>query len=1158
MPASLLTRRVARSFLALVAAVLVVFGFTVACGAAEKFAEQPTAEAIEFFEKQVRPVLIERCYECHSGKTEEPKGNLRLDSRAALLAGGDTGPAIIPGDAKGSLLIDAVNYGDLYEMPPKSKLPAKEIAALTRWVELGAPWPGGDAATVATQEDAFDLEKRRASHWCWQPIERHTPPSVKDNAWPRDALDRFILARLENAGLSPADQADRATWLRRVTFDLTGLPPTPEELHALLADDSPTAFERVVDRLLASPRFGERWGRHWLDLVRYAESRGHEFDYNIPNVWHYRDYVIRALNADVPYDQFVSEHVAGDLLPGPRLNPSEGFNESILGTGFWFLGEWVHSPVDIRQDECDRFDNMVDVFGKTFLGLTIGCARCHDHKFDALAQTDYYALTGYLQSSAYRQTRFDSDENNRRIALGLDQLDRQAAPHIATAVAQRYKDVVARMDGYLLAARDVLGSGVKERTPAGKEQLAGSAKEYGVDAKRLADWVTHLRAAGNNENDPFYGFARLSAVSSDNSALRRAEIDALRTEWSQQLARITRQREELETIADFATMRSADWIADGVTFGLGPRRPGELQLAADDEAPLVEVAEYGSARRDPLWNGLKLTAGTEAASGRLSKWNRAGRTVRTPTFEITRPNVYYLVRGTGHSYAVVDSHRMINGPLHGSLLKDIKTGGALAWVGHNVDRYHGHRAHMEFIAEGDQPLEVLMVVQSDAPPGDLLGGPNRMLLATLEATREGTIGDVAHQWQQAFAKAYLALEHNTLDSLPDKSDAARLINWMLKHPALCRTTDARVEQQVGQAVAEYRRRRDELVAQIQWESRTAPAMWDGDGENERLLIRGNPGTAGEPVPRGMPIALGGPRKDSNLVGSGRRELARQLTDPGNPLVSRVIVNRVWHHLFGRGLCASVDNFGVLGTEPTHPELLDYLASELIRDGWSQKRMIRRLVLSSTYRMASTADPKSEQADPANLLLHRQNVRRLEAEVIRDTLLSLSGRLDNRMYGKSVNVYLTPFMQGRGRPPQGPLDGNGRRSIYISIRRNFLSPMMLAFDTPQPFNTVGRRNVSNVPAQALTLMNDPLVIEQARMWARRLLANESTTDERLTAVYAAALARRPTEEERAAAIDFLHTQGREYSLPPEAASRDERVWTDLCHVLINAKEFIFIN
>ena len=384
--------------------VLMVFGLVVIAqrGQAEP---PPDPSALEFFEREVRPLLVGRCQECHGAKKQ--KGDLRLDSRAAVLAGGSTGPAVVPGKAGESLLVDAINYGDLYQMPPKSKLPASEIAVLTRWIDMGAPWPGDDrpksAAKVAA---AFDLEAR-AKHWSFRPIRAPEPPEVRDRAWPKDAIDRFILAALEAKGLAPAPEADRRTLIRRATFDLIGLPPEPAEIDAFLEDESPDAFEKVVDRLLASPHYGERWGRHWLDLVRYAETAGHEFDYDLPDASGYRDYVIRALNADLPYDQFVVEQVAGDLLDPPRRHPTEGFNESILGTGFFFLGEGTHSPVDLREEEAQRLDNQIDVFSKTFLGLTVACARCHDHKFDAISTKDYYALAGYLQSSRSVQAFID-------------------------------------------------------------------------------------------------------------------------------------------------------------------------------------------------------------------------------------------------------------------------------------------------------------------------------------------------------------------------------------------------------------------------------------------------------------------------------------------------------------------------------------------------------------------------------------------------------------------------------------------------------------------------------------------------------------------------------------------------------------------------------
>jgi Protein of unknown function (DUF1553) len=339
---------------------------------------------------------------------------------------------------------------------------------------------------------------------------------------------------------------------------------------------------------------------------------------------------------------------------------------------------------------------------------------------------------------------------------------------------------------------------------------------------------------------------------------------------------------------------------------------------------------------------------------------------------------------------------------------------------------------------------------------------------------------------------------------------------------------------------------------------TAPAMLDGNGVNEHLLIRGSSKTPGPEVPRRFLEAIAGDAPISCDAGSGRLELARQIVDRTNPFASRVFVNRVWHHLFGTGIVRSVDNFGVMGDLPTHPELLDHLADTFIRDGWSTKRLIRAIVLSRAYRMSSHPG-EQEALDPQNRLLHRMALRRLEAEPIRDAILAVSGSLDGRMFGPSVPVHLTPYMQGRGRPESsGPLDGNGRRSLYLEVRRNFLGPMMLAFDAPTPFTTIGRRNVSNVPAQALILLNDPFVIEQAGRWAERVLKEEGTPEERVSRMYRRAFSRTPERKEVEEALAFLESQGREIGLADEAWEMDRRVWADLAHVLVNSKEFVFVN
>ena len=379
---------------------------------------------------------------------------MRLDLAGGIFAGGERGPAVAPYDVEQSRLLRAVSYSDPeLSMPPRGKLSDEEIDVLRRWVERGAPAPVDREAIARESAESFDLEAR-LSHWAFQPVEDPELPDVAHAAWPAVELDHFVLAAVEEAGFEPAPPADRAAQLRRLSFDLIGLPPTPEELEVFLADERGDAWERQVDRLLASPHFGERWGRHWLDLVRYAETRGHEFDYPLPNAWQYRDYVVRALNADVPYDRLVREHVAGDLLAEPRPNPEGGWNEAPLGTGFWFFHEEVHSPVDTRADETDRTANKLDVLSRAFLGLTVACARCHDHKFDAISTRDYYALAGFPESSHYRQLRFETDETNRAVAEELEAQRRERRRRAAREVAASLEVELDDVERYLLATRD--------------------------------------------------------------------------------------------------------------------------------------------------------------------------------------------------------------------------------------------------------------------------------------------------------------------------------------------------------------------------------------------------------------------------------------------------------------------------------------------------------------------------------------------------------------------------------------------------------------------------------------------------------------------------------------------------------------------------------
>ncbi len=1121
-----------------------ILGLVLLSAGASRAAAQPAGSdsaGLEFFEKKVRPVLVEHCYKCHSAQAKKVKGGLLLDSREGLLRGGDTGPALVPGKPEQSRLIEAIGYKNVdLQMPPKGKLPDPVIADLTRWVQTGAAWPN-EKTSQSAAKDVLDIQARKQRHWAWQPLQSPQLPTVQDSAWVREPVDAFILSRRESKHLKPAGPADRRTLLRRVTFDLIGLPPTAAEIEAFLRDESPLAFARVVDRLLASPHFGERWGRHWLDLVRYAESRGHELDYTTPNAYQYRDYVIRALNADVPHDQLVTEHLAGDLLDRPRLHPREGFNESILGTGFWFLGEEVHSPVDTRQDEADRFDNRIDVMTKAFLGLTVSCARCHDHKFDAISSKDYYALFAFLESSSYRLARFDSLETNRRVAAELARWQEKSRPELQDAVAASLRPTVARLADYLLAAR--------EGTARSPREVGAIAEARRLNPEVLAAWVRQLAEAAKDPEDPFYLWTHVAADPATRDPRRFREVLAAVGEGLRQRAKIAASAPaNSQVVIDYSRIKADAWMPDGSGFGCGPRQPGEVLLSGDGRIHLVE---RGAAVYDRAWDGLRTAPGAENDPSAIGKAIRAGRTIRTPSFSLTTGKVFYLVRGTGQAYAAVGQHTLINGPLHAQLVKPLDTKAAYQWVAHDLTAYQGLLTHIEFTALAGHDLEIAQIIQAEQPPV-LIGNANFILSHVLGEDDVNSLQALAERYQRLFAEAAGGLAKDASARPNAAHDCARLVNWSLAHSDLFKEGCDTLRQAAERFGAEQKR----ILRDARLESRLALAMLDGSGVDERVFVRGSPKALGEPAPRRFLEALAGPAPLPIAKGSGRLELARQMTDPKiNPLLPRVLVNRVWHHLFGRGIVASVDNFGVLGELPTHPELLDHLASRFVRESWSLKKLIRELVLSNTYQMASQTGPDADQADPQDLLLHRMRVRRLEGEAIRDAMLAVSGRLEEKLYGPSVPVHLTPFLDGRGKPASGPLDGDGRRSLYLAVRRNFLSPFLLTFDTPIPFSTVGRRSVSNVPAQALILLNDPFVHQQAEVWAHSVLAQPGSTDERIAKMYTSAFAREPTASELEACRAFLEQQSR---LHQASGTEDVRPWKDLAHTLFNVKEFIYLN
>ena len=1112
----------------------------------------------QFFESRIRPLLVEKCYSCHSAQAKKLKGGLYADSPQGLLKGGDSGPAIVPGDPEQSRLIDAVRYGnpDL-QMPPKSRLAEGQVADLTEWVKRGAPWPAEKGtASAGPARPVFDLQKRKAEHWAWQPIRQQQAPAVKNAQWPRGPIDCFVLNKLESAGLSPAPDADRRTLIRRACFDLTGLPPTPQEVQAFVDDQSPKAFETVVDRLLASPQFGERWARHWLDLVRYAETRGHEFDYPIPNAWRYRDYVVRALNDDVPYDQFVTEHLAGDLLNRPRLNPAEGFNESVLGTGFWFLGEEIHSPVDIRQDEADRMNNRLDTMTKAVLGLTVGCARCHDHKFDAISTKDYYALTGTLISSSYRQVPFESLEQNRHVAAQLQSLRDTARPALFKLTADAAAPGIARTADVLLAAREVLLSG-KQSPGESSRLISDAAASRKLDEKSLAGWVAELESARRDTSNPLHLFARVGLDRRASSPagfypLLSSTIAQWKADPSSAGPGATR------VLVDY-TKPGAGWWQDGFTFGMGPTRAGQLDIGVG--AAIIGVAPFSAARRDPAWPMIR-PVDSETDVAVIGTLGRSGRTFRTPKVALASGKVWFLVRGGGEIYSAVDTHLLINGPLHGKLVTRFKADDTRwRWIEHDLSDYPGQRVEFEFSPAGNEPLAVAKIVEADQQPVDpLTDRYDPLVLNACSAADVQSVEALAHAYQCLLAGIADDLAGDKILGVADADARAPLADWLVRHPDRFSDADSPARRRLDAAVRQAIDQQSELLKQVKAESRTAPAMLDGNGVDENVLVRGVAKNTGDLVPRRFLEAIAG-RSQSPYpaVSSGRLRLAADILSPDDPFPARVMANRVWQHLMGTGIVPTVDNFGVLGQPPSHLELLDYLAQTFRGEmGWSVKKLVRSIVLSRTYQMSSYPDPKAEQADPQNSLLHRMPVRRLEAEAIRDSILAVSGRLDKTVGGQSVDVYVTQFMEGRGKPAGGPLDGAGRRSLYIKVRRNFLSPMMLAYDMPIPFATVGRRSISNVPAQALILMNDPFVTEQAGVWAKRILSEgKLPPGQRIAQMYQEAFSRPPTDEEVADGMTFLGQMGELYGLDADHRADDERVWADYAHVLFNVKEFIFV-
>ena len=762
---------------------------------------------LEFFEKQVRPLLSNHCYNCHSADTNSQAG-LRVDDRQGLVVGGNRGPAVVPGEPDKSLLIRAVRYQDDLKMPPKTQLTPEEVAVLERWVAEGAAWPKAELPTTVGQRTE-EYDRLRREHWAWQPLRETPPPTVRNSDWPRDDLDRFVLARLEQAGLTPAGDARRHALLRRVTFDLTGLPPTPEEIDSFVEDEAPGAFERVVDRLLASPAHAERWARHWLDLARFAESTGSARNLPFPHAWRYRDYVIQAIQTDKPYPQFLQEQIAGDLLPARSVREKA---EQLVATGFLALGvKDVNQRFKVRY-LMDNVDEQIDTVTRSILGLTVSCARCHDHKFDPVPTSEYYALAGIFRSTD--------------LCAGL------------------------------------------------RNKMGGGGLDY-YDTELL------------------------------------------------------------------------------------------ISLAADLQPP-AEPTQIAEARR-----------------------------------------VF--------TQAQAEFRRLQRNP------------------------------------EGDEKLP---------------------------------------------------------DGRPKRAAARQRMNQAQQ--ALLQLTDPAVNGPIALGV------------------RDSQAVADTE-----IRIRGEAEKLGPVVPRGFLSLLSVPAPTAiNPRQSGRLELAQWLSSPDNPLTQRVLVNRVWKHLFGTGIVASVDNFGVTGETPSHPELLDHLALRFVRGGSSLRRLIRTLVLSRSYQLAADSIPANLASDPANRLVWRHNPRRLDAEEIRDAMLASAGTLDRtRPQGSPAAALRVIELRNNGPEARRLLDGaqaSRHRSLFLPLLRGLAPESLAVFDFAEQGLVTGQRETTTVAPQALYLLNDLFIWNRARELANRLLERADLDDaRRIHWAYRLTFGRSPSAEEVHRSLEFLEASQGEH-------------------------------
>lgn len=1031
-----------------------------------------------YFEKNVRPLLASKCISCHSATSQPIMGGLRLDSREHAVKGGGRGASIVPGKPAESLLLQVVRHeaGPL-KMPPGPKMKDAEVAVLAQWVQMGAPWGATAVVSQAKQE----------KYWAFVPPVAPAAPAVKNAAWVRSPIDAFILAGLEAKGLAPAKVADKRTLIRRASYDLTGLPPTPAEVRDFLADSSPDAFAKVVDRLLASPRYGERWARHWMDVARYADSNGLDENLVYKNAFRYRDYVISAFNKDKPFDRFLTEQLAGDLLPAPDLKTQI---ENWTATGFLTLGAKMLAEDDPMKMEMDIVDEQLDTTVRAFMGLTIGCARCHNHKFDPIPQADYYSMAGIFKSSK-------TMENFKVVAKW----------HEFVLAPKEDRDKLAAHEARVEAKNKEIG----KITKAQNEMLATAAK------KRVG---AYLLAAARVRHDEEI---RVAPVESAPGAIVRAagSFDAGNV-----------PRELVKKKPNVPKDVKGPYFAE---YKINVPAAGEYQIDVQEE-------EKGAGTADLWVNGVWMKRGADPVQNREASpetggWSyvaivplRAGANTirlehasRFPYFETLLVAKNTLAVAPKSVVQIATQFGVNPGFLEQMVDYLKRSDGAVASPLYAWEIL-GTRAP---ISAWNSPASKLFAGFTGTAPEAVAAHYEKLFLAAMEKGKENTDPGLKTLYE------FLAEKFGPFRA-PDNARRYYAVDVRTQLTALGEELKA-----LEAATPDYPR---------------AMGVTEGAKIDDLAIhLRGSHWTLGEKVPRRFLSALGGDKVSIPTDRSGRLELAQWMTRPEHPLTARVISNRMWRWHFGRGIVPTVDNFGRLGEKPVNQPLLDWLAVEMVKNGWSMKALHRTMMLTSTYQMSSAFDAKANEADPDNTLLWRMNRRRLEAELVRDGIMEVSGGLKKDYSGGTIlkykdRQYVANTSKGGDVDYDRPI-----RAVYVPVVRSSMYQLFSAFDLPDPAVSNGDRDATVVAPQALFMMNGSVMLQHSRIMAKGLLARSDLDDAgRVREAYERALTRPATAGEVDLALSYVARMQTAWKGDRESA------WQSFCKSLLASNEFIYIN